>query len=244
MQENMIMYMVTHKDVNVIPKGRRPIFVGDGSNSKLFQRDNTGDNIALKNKNYCELTAMYWIWKNEKKAKYVSLEHYRRFFLKPGTLKIINNQELLDILTENDVVTSRLFYFQNSVYDYYCRNHIKSDLDAVKQVIDKKYPEYSKAYTTIMAGNRTAMLNMCAMSKEKFDLYCSWLFDILFTVEEKINLSNRNAYQQRVLGFLSERLLDVWLLHNEINAMRLPIYYLDSNKIISILKTIKYSKLK
>lgn len=49
------------------------------------------DNISVLNHVYCEMTAMYWAWKNIKKVypnvEYVGLCHYRRFFDANWSLK-------------------------------------------------------------------------------------------------------------------------------------------------------------
>ncbi|MDE6435176.1 MAG: DUF4422 domain-containing protein, partial [Lachnospiraceae bacterium] len=61
-----------------------PIQVGKALHPELdlgFQGDDTGDNISEKNGSYCELTAMYWAWKNlPKDVDIVGLCHYRRYF--------------------------------------------------------------------------------------------------------------------------------------------------------------------
>lgn len=58
-----------------------PIHVGK-ANAKINLKipgDDTGDNISHKNNIYCEMTAVYWAWKNLD-ADYIGLCHYRRLF--------------------------------------------------------------------------------------------------------------------------------------------------------------------
>ena len=66
----MRLFVVTHKITKVKNSGiYTPIFVGKAKNPNLtlpkgYLMDNKKDNISYKNNSYCELTAIYWIWKN------------------------------------------------------------------------------------------------------------------------------------------------------------------------------------
>ena len=52
-----------------------PLHVGaEGKASLGYTPDNTGDNISAKNPNYCELTGLYWAWKNLE-CQYIGLCH-------------------------------------------------------------------------------------------------------------------------------------------------------------------------
>jgi hypothetical protein len=59
-----------------------PIQVGRAkSNFKLEMiGDDTGENISFKNSVYCELTAIYWAWKNCTENDYIGICHYRRYY--------------------------------------------------------------------------------------------------------------------------------------------------------------------
>lgn len=234
------MYMVTHKNVNYIPKGRIPIFVGFGFNKGNYIRDNLGDNISFKNKNYCELTALYWIWKNVKDAEYISIEHYRRFFMNSFLLKPISKKRVTEFLNNYDGIVTRKYKFHVSIKKYYSDKHYSADLSVVEEAIKIMYPEYLEDYKIVMDGHETSMCNMLVLPKSKFNEYCKWLFDILFYVEKNIDISDRDDYQKRVFGFLSERLQNVWMKSNNIKVKYLPIYYLDNSLLISKLKSFKH----
>ncbi len=239
MNSKFSMYMITHKNVDFIPSGRIPLFVGRGNNEHNWLRDNIGDNIAEKNPNYCELTAFYYLWKNDRTDDYVSIEHYRRFFKEWYKPTIIAKRKILNYLKDYDVVTTQYYNFGESVEEYYRDHHIDDDMIKVKEVIEKKYPEYLPAFNIVMNNRYSAACNMIATSKEKFDAYCKWLFDILFSIEDEINMEDRDAYQKRVFGFLSERLQNVWIIQNKLTVKSLPVYLVQDSKTSSLIATAK-----
>ena len=74
---------------------------------------------------------------------------------------------------------------------------------------------------------------MFIMKKDKFDAYCKWLFDILFELENRLDISDYSDNDARVFGFVSERLLDVWIETNNIPYKNLPYIFMENQNWFS-----------
>lgn len=221
----MKIFIAAHKKFNPpVSDIYVPLHVGaEGKQDLGYLKDNTGDNISSKNPYYCELTGVYWIWKNVKEDV-VGLVHYRRYFYKHYLTskvdEILTKQDIAELLLDNDVlVAQRGYTWFSNVTDAYNKHHLEgiSDLELVEKAIQELYPDYLDAYHKIFKGNHYCQFNMWISKKEIFDEYSEWLFDVLGYVENhlEIPLSKRDTYNARVFGFLSERLMNVWLLKNK-----------------------------
>ena len=169
-------------------------------------RDNMGDNISDKNKKYCELTALYWIWKNDS-SDYKGLCHYRRHFdFTPDMV------EKLPCSAIDVVVTIPILNFP-SVREMYQNDHSIEDWDIMLGVLKEIHPDYIDTAIELQDGIYYYAYNMFIARREIYDEYCSWLFPILFECEKRIK-PKEDGYQGRVIGFLAERLLSVFFLHN------------------------------
>ena len=240
-----------------------PIHVGKKTSSiELgFQGDDKGENISAKNPYFCELTATYWIWKNVK-TDIVGLFHYRRFFNFTNKDKKIHKvgknldikygitkENIQRILKEYDIILPQLTKTADlSVYDYYKNTHIQSDMDLVLNIIKQKHPQdYAGAEKELKNNSQMYIGNMLIARKEVFDTYAEWLFDILFEVEKQIqaDVLLRDKYQQRVYGFLAERLMGVFVAtHKNLKVKHQPLLFVEENKRKFIKYKIKQIKRK
>ncbi len=213
-----------------------PVHVGreinpDENISAEYTGDNTGDNISKKNKNYCELTALYWAWKNLD-YEYLGLVHYRRHFRgMAGNDKwnsILPKQQAEQLLQKYDtIVPKKRNYFIESTYDQYVHAHNRQDLDKTREIIRENYPEYIPAWEKVMKSTSGHRFNMFIMKKEVADRYFEWLFDILFRLEAVLDISGYSDYDRRVFGFVAERLFDVWLITNNVHYTELPVINME-----------------
>lgn len=214
-----------------------PIHVGaEGKDSIGYVGDNSGDSISLRNKNYCELTGLYWAWKNLV-ADYIGIAHYRRHFSakKAGvkTARVLTSEQASALLEKTDVVLpqKRNYYIETN-YSQYVHAHHAEDLDITRDILLEKYPEYVGAFDATMKKTSGHRFNMFIMKKDKLDAYCSWLFDILFELENRLDISQYSQYDARVFGFVSERLLDVWLETNQIPYKEIPYVFMEKQNWI------------
>lgn len=186
-----------------------PIQVGAALTDQVISsvRDDKGENISKKNKEYCELTALYWIWKNDK-SQYVGLCHYRRHFN-------LSREMIKKLAVSNiDVVlTIPILNFPN-VRTTYANDHIEEDWEIMLKAIRTLCPEYSKTADKLQRGVFYYGYNMLIARKNILDDYCTWLFPILEYCEEHCKKKD-DKYQNRYIGFLAERLLSIYFLHHQ-----------------------------
>ena len=166
--------------------------------------DNTGQNISIENRKYCELTAIYWAWKNYESIgnpNYIGLSHYRRIF----NLNNVN----LDFA---DIFVAEKWISDKNTYEQFTTAHGNEDLDKAIQIIKEEYPSYNLAIKTYLNSHQLHMFNMFIMKKELFFHYAEWLFNILHKLDKKLDYTNRTHQSLRVLGYIAERLLGIFIL--------------------------------
>ena len=219
-----------------------PIHVGAALSdiSLGFQRDDQlngepCDNISSKNRSFCELTAIYWAWKNIKKLypdlQYIGLNHYRRFFAFnerrvtgsgiPKDVKNISGYKfdmpmVESCLESNKIITTPKAYLKTSLAGSYEHCHNSSDLHIIHDIVRDDYPEFLSTFNEVYLGkNFFYDCNMFIMPWNEFEAYCEWIFGILFKAEKLINIENYDTYQKRIYGFLAEHLWTVWAIHRQ-----------------------------
>ncbi|WP_278976232.1 DUF4422 domain-containing protein [Oligella urethralis] len=204
--------------------GYLPIHVGK-QNSLVelgIEGDNTGINISKLNPYFCELTGLYWMWKNVE-SEYYGLSHYRRYFLPVNRSsfslvkgkKIASSTSLMELLNEYEVVLSKpRNYFIETIESHYKNAHEERDLVLLKGVMSEVCPEYLPELESVLQGKKVSLYNMFIMNRTNFESYCDWLFSLLIPLKDQIPYKSYGPYQKRVFGFLAERLLNVWVLKN------------------------------
>ena len=254
-----MIYTITHKafDDDVANRiGYKILHVGKNENSKKYYlRDDSGDNISEKNPYYCELTGLYWMWKNapEKGNEAIGLVHYRRFFTYPvddflytyfgKKPRILAFKDICKDLLSYDVILPTPERIYRNVREFYGDYHNSEDLLTVRNVIEKLYPDYIDSYDRVLNEHYFYYGNMFITKKEIMDRYCEWVFTIMNEVEKSIVGSQiADTYQSRVYGFISERLIQVWVEHNKLSINTYPVFNTSKKRMTIFQKNLNRVK--
>lgn len=178
-------------------------------------KDNIGDNISGKNGNYCELTALYWLWKNQlennqkaETAEYYGLFHYRRVL-------DITDEDVLRIKGNDvDAVLPFPTLHEPDIREHHARYIGEGDWDAAVQALKELQPDYAEAFDAIMSQPYFYNYNLIIAKRSVLENYCSWLFPILGRTEE---LSNPKGWDRadRYIGYIAESLMTLYFLYHQ-----------------------------
>lgn len=213
-----------------------------------IQRDNEGENISEKNGSYCELTAMYWAWKNLKKVDVVGICHYRRYLDFQNQCRpyfshtSYNTNEFNEIcfdLAQSDVnqclaggvVVPKSISINSTLMQNYCEYHVSDDYRILKSIVEQTQSEkIKKAFNAVFEHSyKMYPYNIFLMRWKEFDSYCLWLFPLLAQVEQATNIEHYNKFQKRIYGFMAERLFNVWLMAEHKQIIEKPIIFINND---------------
>lgn len=251
-------YVATHK------KARMPsdkIYIPIQSGSALYpdlgyQRDDSGDNISNKNSAYNNLCPLYWSWKNSA-ADIIGSVHYRRLFygkkksINDDWQNLLNANEIEEIAKKYDIILpKKSHYFFMSLRSHYINSYgglkkiHSNDLSTLGDVIADMYPEYSDAFNKVMRRHWGHMGNLSIMTAKKFDEYCSFMFDVLFECEKRLQ-GKRHDYN-RYIAAISEFIPDIWIEHNQYPYKELKLFMPEKpfflTKVFNVLKRMLFGK--
>jgi hypothetical protein len=133
-----------------------------------------------------------------------------------------------DLLKEADIVLPYVECFRETAKEeLLIRSCTENIFNKLEYIVKEKYPDYGETFDEYFKQNRSVLFNMMFSKANIFDSYCSWLFDILFELEKTVDLSELDSYMQRLYGFVSERLLNVWVRKNRLRVKNTKVINLE-----------------
>lgn len=244
LSDNITIYILTHKKFDYEESDiYKPLLNGSALLDEDFGyiRDDTGDNISELNIYYAELTGEYWAWKNSD-ADIIGFCHYRRYFVKNIFLEKLDENDIKEILKDYDIILPEIRHLHKPVIEDIHDGHLdgachkKEDYYLLREIIEEECPEYLESFDELLNGKEIYWFNMYILRKELFDEYCEWMFNLLEIFRQRNDFSQYEEGNARVLGYLSERLLNVYVKKNNLKVKEKLLHLTESrNPILAIM---------
>lgn len=210
------LFVISHKKINMANYPDRLAFYVGPHKDELVgpsdYKDNSGVNINERNYTYCECTAIYWLSKNYD-CDIIGIEHYRRLFY-GWNFRPLSIKKTEKLLKKYDFIVMINWWLTKNNKDQFIASHGEKMFKVLENSFVKLYPEYLPSFNKVMKDHHLSWCNMFITSKKNFNEYTKFLFDILFEIEGNIEIP-KDPYQRRIMGFISERILNIYLDHNK-----------------------------
>lgn len=148
---------------------------------------------------------------------------------------ILSQREAELILDECDIILPRARVFKYSLIKHYQKYHSPFDLQLIERILQESYPEFVTTWHFVLEGNILYANNMFILKSPLYQEFMAWWFDVLFRFENLADLESYTGYQRRVLGFLGERLLTLWVIHKGLKVKELQLLYFKKFKYTNFL---------
>lgn len=171
--------------------------------------DDTGINISKKNRMYCEMSAVYWIWKNTD-HDWIGIEHYRRHLLvKPEMLR-----------DDIDAILPLPYICYPHEISQFLRFTTEDVLNALLKALKELHPDKYEDYHRILYDKYQYTYNMICARRYVFDNYCRWFFEITEYMEKTIGEDVPELIKTRAFSYVAEVLTNLYFMYHQ-NDLRI-----------------------
>lgn len=232
-------FMCCHKGFEIIPPLCQPIQCGSVLNPKMsgVLHDDEGENISLKNREYCELTAHFFAWKNIA-ADYYGFCHYRRFLcLKEGKLPYYakgklskknkefffeNEETWRRLVGSYEIIAPRSESMGITAREHYCTSkyHFAEDLEMFVGILARLHPKFASSAERYLSQNCQYFCNMFIMDSAHFFEYCDTLFAVLEEFDSSKTLHG-SFQSDRTDGYLGEIFTGIYITYCRENGAKI-----------------------
>ncbi len=170
----------------------------------------------------------YFLGLYKKRYGLIYTSNLRRF-----SRKILREDKIFKILETYDVILPQKRKLKYTVEEHYRRYHNSEDMKIISHILIKKYPDHVPAFNKMLKDNTLYANNMFILPSHHYHRFMEWLFTVLFEFEKCIDLNSYKGYQERVIGFIAERLLTTWFINENLKIKELPVIYFKNLKFTS-----------
>lgn len=226
---NTHIYIYTHKDFSpLVHSSTYHILAENPCTCEWLNTTYIDEEYKIWGGYYSEVKGMLYLYEHSNQLpKYVGLCHYRRYFDFLDNIPDMDN-----IFDEYNIILPKISTFDCTNRQMYSICHNVEDWDNIKHIGSTIFNgQYKREFEIVDKCNSMYIANMFVMKREDYIKYCEWFFAIVnkFNDEYEIHshwdakrhiINNKTKYQlyghsvifqSRIIGFLSERLFNVYI---------------------------------